>query len=111
MKLKQLAQTLDFELLTNADYQDCDITGGYCGDLLSWVMGKASAGNVWITMMSNVNIVAVASLTEAACILLSEDTLPEQEVLDKANEQGIVIFRSSKTSYQLAAEVFQVIGK
>ncbi len=111
MKISELAKCLELECLTKSDFEDREITGGYCGDLLSWVMGKAKPGNVWITIMSNVNIVAVASLTETACILLAEQVTPEREILQKADEQGVVIFRSSKPSYLLAAEVFQAVGR
>lgn len=111
MKLSELIKRLDLKLLTKSDFEDREITGGYCGDLLSWVMGKAKPGNVWITIMSNVNIVAVASLTDAACILLSENMNLEREIIEKADEQDVIILRSSKTSYMLAAEVFQAVGK
>ena len=50
-----------------------EIDGVYIGDLLSWVMGRAQSGNVWITIMSNINIVAVASLADTSCIILAED--------------------------------------
>ena len=111
MKLSELIKRLDLKLLTKSDFEDREITGGYCGDLLSWVMGKAKPGNVWITIMSNVNIVAVASLTDAACILLSENMNLEREIIEKADEQDVVILRSSKPSYILAAEVFQADEK
>ena len=48
-----------------------EIKGVYIGDLLSWVMGRAKADDAWITIMSNINIVAVASLADVACIILA----------------------------------------
>ncbi len=110
MKLSQMIQQQNLELLTKQEYEDKEITGGYCGDLLSWVMGQAQTGDVWITIMTNVNIVAVATLTDVACILLAENAAPEPEVIDKANEQDVVILRSGKTSFALAGEIFQSLG-
>ena len=63
---------------------------------------KAEADNVWITIMSNINIVAVASLTGVSCILLCEGVTPDKDVIDKANAQDVVILRSDKTAYELA---------
>ena len=54
------------------------VTGGYAGDLLSWVMGRAEAGDVWVTIMSNPNIVAVATLADVSCILLAEGVEPDE---------------------------------
>lgn len=46
--------------------------GVYAGDLLSRAMSHVKAGSLWITIMNNMNVIAVASLTEAAAVLLAE---------------------------------------
>ena len=77
--------------------------GGYCGDLLSWVMGKAPADGVWLTIMSNVNVAAVAALTDVACVILTESVTPDEPLLRKAQLQGINLLGSSLSTYQCAA--------
>ncbi len=79
-----------------------EICGVYIGDLLSWVMGRASAGNAWITIMSNINIVAVASLADTACILLAEGVTLSEEIVATANAKGINILASTLSAYELA---------
>lgn len=81
---------------------DRDIIGVYIGDLLSWVMGKAQSGDAWITIMSNVNILAVASLTDCACIILSEAVALEDEVIKTAENKGINVLSFSGSSYEAA---------
>ena len=78
------------------------IRGVYIGDLLSWVMGRAGADNAWLTIMSNINIVAVAALTDTACILLCEGVSPEKSILDAAQSKGINILRSDLAAYETA---------
>lgn len=109
MKISELMQTLQLELLTDSDYDDREIKGCYVGDLLSWVMGRAKSQDVWITVMSNINIVAVASLTDAACILIAENVSVEENVLEKANAQGVVIVRSPLSGYELSVKVHESI--
>ena len=82
-----------------------EVNGAYVGDLLSWVMGKADAGNVWITIMSNVNIVAVATLADTSCILLAEGVVPEEDVLDTASQKGVNILSSELSAYELAKKI------
>ena len=77
--------------------------GAYVGDLLSWVMGRAKSGDVWITIMSNINIVAVASLADGACIVLAEGVELDETVRTTALEKGVNVYRSEKTAYELAA--------
>ena len=82
-----------------------ELCGVYIGDLLSWVMGRAESGNVWITIMSNINIVAVASLADVSCIILAEGVTLEDNVKETARQKGVNIFTSEKTAYELAREL------
>ena len=60
MTVEQLAKTEGFAPICVPD-ETREILGGYAGDLLSWVMGRAKEGDAWVTIMSNVNIVAVCT--------------------------------------------------
>ena len=71
MTVAQIAEKLALEPLVAAG-SGRQVTGGYCGDLLSWVMGRAKEGDAWITVMGNLNAVAVAVLADAACMILSD---------------------------------------
>lgn len=104
------------ELLNNGDFKsavlpdgDREISGVYIGDLLSWVMGRASSGDAWITIMSNVNILAVASLTDCACIILAEGVTLEEEILKTAEEKGINILYFEKSNYDAAVSLNKVL--
>ncbi len=81
---------------------DREINGVYIGDLLSWVMGRAQADNAWITIMSNINILAVASLADTSCIILAEGVEVAQDVIDTANAKGVNILSSSEPAYEIA---------
>lgn len=105
MKISELVKKLDLTVLTDSEYSDRGISGCYIGDLLSWVMGRAQSGDVWITIMNNINIVAVAALTDCACILLCEGVSAPENIVNKADEEGIIILQSEKTAYQLACEL------
>ena len=81
------------------------ITGGYAGDLLSWVMGRLEADSAWITIMSNINIVAVAALADPACIILADGVLPDNGVIERAMAQEVNILRSAKTTFDICADL------
>ena len=105
MKVSELIENLNLTLVTDNNYEDREVKGCYIGDLLSWVMGRAQADNVWITIMNNVNIVAVAALADVACILLCEDVKVDQSIIDKANSQNIIIVSSKLTAFELAEKL------
>ena len=84
---------------------DREVEGGYIGDLLSWVMGNAQSGDAWITIMSNDNVVAVAVLTDVACVILSEGVTLEPRLQELAEKKGINIFTTELSSFAVGAKV------
>lgn len=106
MTVQTLAQHEHITALTCPE-PEREICGVYIGDLLSWVMGRAAADNAWITIMSNINIAAVAALSDVACIVLAEGVCPEQTVLDAAEAKGINILQSSLPAYETAVRLHE----
>ncbi len=109
MKISGLLEIGDFQLLTSSNYTDREITGCYIGDLLSWVMGRAKPGDAWITIMNNINIIAVATLTDCSCIILSEGVKLEDDIIKKADSEGIIVIKSEKTSYEISCKLHEEI--
>lgn len=101
MKLNELASKFDLTILNLSD-PEREIKGIYCGDLLSWVMTRLSCDFAWVTIMSNINAIAVASLSDAACIIFTEDAEVSEDVIAKAKEQKINLFKTSKSTFEIS---------
>lgn len=86
-----------------------EVVGGYVGDLLSWVMGRAPADSAWVTIMSNLNVVAVASLADVACVIFSEDVMPDADALEKAQKEGINLLSVSLGSFETCAKLSELV--
>ncbi len=108
MTVNELAATAGFTAAALPDGER-EITGAYIGDLLSWVMGRAREGNAWITIMSNSNIVAVATLADTACILLAEGVEPDAGVAALAEQKGINILISPLGAYETALKLHELL--
>lgn len=108
MKNADLFARDDLEVLSEGN-ADAPITGVYCCDLLSIVMSKAFEGAAWVTVMANINSIAVASLRDIACIILAEQVMPDETVLAKAKEQGITVLLSRKPVFDTALAVHQML--
>jgi hypothetical protein len=101
MKVKELAQMQGFKTVSMPDGER-EIGGVYIGDLLSWVMGRAKENDAWITIMSNQNVIAVASLADVACVILAEGVTADPELVSLATEKNINILASTAPLYETA---------
>lgn len=104
MTVRQLTEQLDLHVFHLAD-ETREVRGGYAGDLLSWVMGKAQPDEVWLTIMSNVNVAAVAVLTDVSCVILAEGVVPDQNLREKAEARGVNLLGSSAGVFELAVRL------
>ena len=102
MTVRELQETFGFGVVAMPQ-PDRTVSGGYVGDLLSWVMGRAQADQVWITIMSNVNTVAVASLSDVSTVLLAEGVTLDEELVRTAEEKGVNVLCSDLSAFGLAA--------
>lgn len=106
MRLKEILDIIDGELLVSFDPAERDITRGYCGDLMSDVMANAEAGAVWITMQVHENVIAIAGMKEIGAVILCAGRSPAESVIEKANEQGVAIVASPLPSYEIAGRLY-----
>jgi len=101
MKVKDLCKELGWELKCGDGERE--IEGGiYCCDLLSIVMGRAPAGSLWITVMGNVNAMAVATLADTACVVVAENMPLDTEALGGAKKGGVTVVRTKLPVFEAA---------
>ena len=81
---------------------------GYVSDLLSDVMANAKAGDLWVTLQTHQNIVAVASLKEIAGIIIIGGREPEKTTLAKAEEENIPIFLTNLPAFEVVGRLYQM---
>ena len=110
MKVKDLLDSGKFQVIHVGDDPEREITTPFCCDLLSVAMGKAPAGCAWVTVMGNMNTLAVATLADAACILLAEGMAFDPAAVERARQQGIALFRTELPVYEAARLVEQLGG-
>ncbi len=110
MTVKELQENLKLNIICNgAIASEKEVTGCYCGDLLSWVMSRATEGDAWLTVMGNVTSIGVAVLADVACIILTENAPADADAIKRAEENEVIILGTEKNSYQIAVEISKLI--
>ena len=109
MTVKELAEKLNLKILVEDDF-DREVCDCYVGDLLSWVMGRAPADSAWLTVMGNINSIAVATLADVSCIILVENAALDADAKNKADMHGVNILTTELNSYQLAVKISELIN-
>lgn len=108
MTLREIAETLDTEIKTCREALDREVTGGYVSDMLSDVLAHAQKGNIWVTLQTHLNIVAVAGMKELAGIIITNGRSPDDTILRKAAEEKILILLTLLPSFEVAGRLYSL---
>lgn len=108
MTVKELVNSLELEVLS-MPCGEKEIDGVYVGDLLSWVMSRADENNAWATIMTNINVVAVASLVGISATVICENCEVSDEVISTAKEKSVNLFRTKLSIYEFCLRISRLI--
>jgi len=108
MTIREVVDSTQLEILAQHDDLDKEITGGYASDLLSDVIAHSRTGNLWITMQTHRNIIAVATLKELAAVVLVNGRTPDPETLEKAREEKVILLGSRLPAFELVGKLYRM---
>ena len=111
MKVKELVEKLNLKVLCGESGLDRDIDGCYVSDLLSDVMGNAEMGNVWVTLQTHKNVMAIASLKELACVILVKGLTASEDTVEQSNEEGIPFLSTDMQTYETVGKIYQLLNQ
>jgi predicted transcriptional regulator len=111
MTLSEVTQHLKCEILTGDINLDKDVKDGYVSDLLSDVIGNIKENSVWITIQRHINILGVAKLKDVVAIIIPRNLQLDDNVIEKAREEGIAVLRDPRSSFELSGLVYNLIKK
>ncbi|SCJ17492.1 DRTGG domain [uncultured Clostridium sp.] len=107
MKLCDVVELTDSQVLVAGEDMEREITSGHVCDLLSFVMAHAKAGGAWVTVQTHLNVIAVATLLDLGCVIVPEGIAVEEVSLDKAKDEGVCVLSSPKTAFELCGLLYE----
>ena len=111
MTVKDLIEKMNLTVFCGEQNLDREIKGGYVSDLLSDVMGFAQEGNVWVTLQTHKNVIAIASLKELAYVVLVKGNQPDEDMLEQAKEEEIPVLGTAEQTFEVAGQIYKLINE
>ena len=104
MKVSDLVKELNLTVFCGEAGLDAEISGGYTSDLLSDVMGHIDEG-----MQTHQNIVAVATLKDAAAVLIVNGASPDEETLEKGKEEDVPLLGTPLSAFEVTGKIYSLL--
>lgn len=108
LTVSDIAEKLRLDIKVSGDLHKY-VTGCYISDLLSDVMANSKDGELWITLQTHPNIVAVAVIKGLSGIVITNGRYPEPDTVKKAEAENITILATPKTTFETAGLLYNMI--
>jgi len=105
MTVEKLARELEAQVLSAGGFKRT-VSGGLVCDIMSRALSQGFEGMAWITHQNNLNALAVAVLTDAACLIFPADMPVEQAVLEQAAREQTALLRVEYSALEAAARMW-----
>ena len=109
MTVKELVDRQIFRVVNLGEELDREVTKVFCCDLLSIAMGKAPADGAWVTVMGNVNTIAVATLADVSCVIMAEEVSLDEVARARAKEQGVTVLATEEPVFEAGLKVHRLV--
>ncbi|WP_367327496.1 DRTGG domain-containing protein [Lentimicrobium sp.] len=109
MKVREVAEKLGLTVISGAAGLDNEIKYGYSSDLLSDVMGNAGSGDIWITLQTHKNVMAIASLKDLAAVILVKEFSPDPDMAEQSNEESIPVLGTSEDTFTINGRLYNLL--
>jgi predicted transcriptional regulator len=109
MKLRELIKRAGLEIVAGETGLDKEVSSGYTSDLLSDVMGNSCEGQIWITMQTHMNVIAVASLKDHAAVITVSGNRPAIEVVEKAAAEGVTLLATLDDAFTISGKIYMIL--
>lgn len=109
-KINEIIEALNLEVLSGRKGLDRIVTGCYVCDLLSDVMGNSKEGQIWITLQTHKNVMAIASLRDLAAVILINGLKPDAETEAQSEHESIPILGTKATAFETAGRLYELIN-
>ena len=99
MKIRDIQQLLDAQLLCHSDNLDREISSAFGCDLMSDVLAYVKDQSVLLTGLVNPQVIRTAIMLDMVCVVFVRSKQPTEEILALAKESGMVVMSTNKTLY------------
>jgi len=100
MKIAEIKDLLGAELLCGEDYMEHEVYSACCSDMMSDVLAYVKDQGVLVTGLVNPQVIRTASMMDMVCIVFVRSKAPSEEMVELAEECGIVVMKSSLRAYE-----------
>ena len=106
MKISEIRELLDADLLVGQDIAEKEVFSACGSDMMSDVLAYVKDQAVLLTGLVNSQVIRTAEMMDMVCIVFVRSKRPTEEMLDLARESGIAVMCTKKRMYEACGKLY-----
>lgn len=106
MKISEIRDLLDAEILCCQEQVDIEVSYGFGSDLMSDVLAYVKGKTVLLTGLMNNQVIRTAEMADLNVIIFVRGKRPDQDLVTLAMENNIVLMVTKDTLYTASGKLY-----
>ena len=107
MKIAEVARILSADMLCCNDSSGFEVTTAFGADMMSDVLAYMDEETLLLTGLSNAHVIRTAEMLDLRCVVFVRGKTVSEEILEHAQDHGIVLLSTKKTLYESCGLLYQ----
>ena len=108
MTIADMVTVLNAKVLRGAEKLDTPVSTACCSDLMSDVLAFVDEKTVLITGLTNPHVIRTSEMLDLKCLVFARGKIPTEDILDSAEEQGLVVLATKLTAFSACGVLYQM---
>ncbi len=100
MKIAEIKDLLEADLLCGTDRLDHEVDDACCSDMMSDVLAFVKDQGILLTGLVNPQVIRTASMMDMTCVVFVRSKAPSEEMIELAEECGIILMKTALRAYE-----------
>ncbi|MBR6736628.1 MAG: hypothetical protein IKL92_07200 [Oscillospiraceae bacterium] len=106
MKVSQIIEALNANILVGEEFLDPEIQTACGSDMMSDVLAASKAKDLLLTGLVNLQVVRTADVVDAKCIVFVRSKKPDDTILALAKARGIIVLATEEKMFEACGKLY-----
>lgn len=107
MKIETIKELLDAQVICNEQMLSQEVNSACGSDMMSDVLAYVKNQAVLLTGLVNSQVIRTAEMMDMICIVFVRSKQPTQEMIELAEESGIVVLSTAMRMYEACGKLYK----
>ncbi len=107
MKIMEIKEILEAEVLTGEYDPETEIEIGCSSDLMSEILAFGKPGAILLTSLTNIQVINTANVSDIKVVCFVMGKIPDENIINLARKNDVIVFITKLTTFESCGRLYK----